>query len=280
MSASISKQKTGNLVLVYTLLIVGAFFFMIPFIWMLSSSLKELPQIFVYPPKWIPNPLRWDNYARALVKMNFPLALKNTLIITVLTVTGQLLSSALVAYGFARLKFPGRALLFMLVISTMMLPSQVTMIPVFIIFRTLGWVDTLKPLIIPSFLGANAFAIFLLRQFFLTIPKDLEDAARIDGCGTFRIFWQIILPLAKPAMVTVGIFAFMGSWNDFFGPLIYLNSESMRTLAIALQSFQGQFTAEWNLLMAASVVVLLPVLVIFFTFQQYFVQGIVLTGLK
>lgn len=280
MSASISKQKTGNLVLVYTLLIVGAFLFMIPFIWMLSSSLKELSQIFVYPPKWIPNPVRWDNYARALAKMNFPLALKNTLIITVLTVSGQLLSSALVAYGFARLKFPGRDFLFMLVISTMMLPSQVTMIPVFIIFRTLGWVDTLKPLIVPSFLGANAFAIFLLRQFFLTIPKELEDAARIDGCGSLRIFFQIMLPLAKPAMVTVGIFAFMGSWNDFFGPLIYLNSESMRTLAIALQTFQGQFTAEWNLLMAASVVVLLPVLVIFFSLQQYFVQGIVLTGLK
>lgn len=278
--SSISKKKTGSKVLVYTLLIVGAFFFMIPFAWMLSSSLKELSQIFLYPPKWIPNPIRWDNYAKALVKMNFPLALKNTLIITLLTVTGQLLSSAFVAYGFARLRFPGRDFLFMLVISTMMLPSQVTMIPVFMVFRSLGWVDTLKPLIIPSFLGANAFAIFLLRQFFLTIPKELEDAARIDGCGSLRIFFQIIMPLAKPALVTVGIFAFMGSWNDFFGPLIYLNSEKLRTLAIALQTFQGQFTAEWNLLMAASVVVLLPVLVIFFTLQQYFVQGIVLTGLK
>jgi ABC-type glycerol-3-phosphate transport system permease component len=280
MSASINKQKTGKLALIYTLLILGALCFMIPFIWMLSSSLKELPQIFVFPPQWIPKPVRWDNYARALLKMNFPLALKNTLIITVFTVTGQLLSSACVAYGFARLRFPGRELLFMLVISTMMLPSQVTMIPVFIIFKTLGWVDTLKPLIVPSFLGANTFAIFLLRQFFLTIPKELEDAARIDGCGSLRIFFQIMMPLAKPALVTVGIFAFMGSWNDFFGPLIYLNSESLRTLAIALQTFQGQFTAEWNLLMAASVVVLLPVLMIFFILQRYFVQGIVLTGLK
>ena len=272
MSASINKQKTGKLALIYTLLILGALCFMIPFIWMLSSSLKELPQIFVFPPQWIPKPVRWDNYARALLKMNFPLALKNTLIITVFTVTGQLLSSACVAYGFARLRFPGRELLFMLVISTMMLPSQVTMIPVFIIFKTLGWVDTLKPLIVPSFLGANTFAIFL--------PKELEDAARIDGCGSLRIFFQIMMPLAKPALVTVGIFAFMGSWNDFFGPLIYLNSESLRTLAIALQTFQGQFTAEWNLLMAASVVVLLPVLMIFFILQRYFVQGIVLTGLK
>lgn len=253
---------------------------MIPFAWMLSSSLKELPQIFVFPPKWIPNPVRLDNYAEALKRMNFLVALKNTLTITVLCLIGQVSSASLVAYGFARIRFPGRDFLFALVLSTMMLPSQVTMIPMFILFRSLGWVDTFKPLIVPSFFGGGAFFIFLLRQFFLTIPKDLEDAARIDGCGRFRIFLQIILPLAKPALITVSIFSFMSHWNDFMGPLIYLNSEHKRTLAIALQSFQGQYTADWNLLMAASVVVLIPVLVIFFTLQRYFVEGIVLTGLK
>ena len=280
MQLSKRSQKLWQRLIVYLLLIVGAIVFMIPFLWMLSSSFKELSQIFIYPPRWIPNPVRLDNYAKALSRMNFFVALKNTLTITVLCMFGQLLSASLVAYGFARLRFSGRDFLFMLVLSTMMLPPQVTMIPVFIIFRYLGWVDTFKPLIIPAFFGGGAFSIFLLRQFFLTIPKDLEDAARIDGCGRFRIFYQIILPLAKPALITVSIFSFMSHWNDFMGPLIYLNSEHKRTLAIALQSFQGQYTAEWNLLMAASIVVLIPVLIIFFTLQQYFVEGIVLTGLK
>lgn len=274
------NQKSWQKKLVYLLLIVGAFVFMIPFLWMLSSSFKELPQIFIYPPKWIPNPIRPENYIEALAKMNFPVALKNTLTITVLCLIGQVGSASLVAYGFARLRFPGRDFLFMLVLSTMMVPAQVTMIPQFILFRQLGWVDTFKPLIVPAFFGGGAFFIFLLRQFFLTIPKELEDAARIDGCSTKRIYWQIMLPLAKPALITVSIFSFMSHWNDFMGPLIYLNSEHKRTLAIALQSFQGQFTSEWNLLMAASVVVLIPVLIIFFTLQRYFVEGIVLTGLK
>lgn len=280
MQASRLNYKFWQRFFVYFLLLVGAIVFMIPFAWMLSSSLKELPQIFVFPPKWIPNPVRLDNYAEALKRMNFLVALKNTLTITVLCLIGQVSSASLVAYGFARIRFPGRDFLFALVLSTMMLPSQVTMIPMFILFRSLGWVDTFKPLIVPSFFGGGAFFIFLLRQFFLTIPKDLEDAARIDGCGRFRIFLQIILPLAKPALITVSIFSFMSHWNDFMGPLIYLNSEHKRTLAIALQSFQGQYTADWNLLMAASVVVLIPVLVIFFTLQRYFVEGIVLTGLK
>ncbi len=276
----IKTQKSWQKGLVYLLLIVGAVMFMIPFLWMLSSSFKELPQIFVYPPQWIPNPLRPQNYIEALAKMNFLVALKNTLTITVLCLIGQVGSASLVAYGFSRLRFPGRDFLFMLVLSTMMVPAQVTMIPQFILFRELGWVDTFKPLIVPAFFGGGAYFIFLLRQFFLTIPKELEDAARIDGCSTSRIYRQIMLPLAKPALITVSIFSFMHHWNDFMGPLIYLNSEHKRTLAIALQSFQGQFTSEWNLLMAASVVVLIPVLILFFTLQRYFVEGIVLTGLK
>ncbi len=276
----IKTQKSWQKGLVYLLLIVGAVMFMIPFLWMLSSSFKELPQIFVYPPQWIPNPLRPQNYIEALAKMNFLVALKNTLTITVLCLIGQVGSASLVAYGFSRLRFPGRDFLFMLVLSTMMVPAQVTMIPQFILFRELGWVDTFKPLIVPAFFGGGAYFIFLLRQFFLTIPKELEDAARIDGCSTSRIYRQIMLPLAKPALITVSIFSFMHHWNDFMGPLIYLNSEHKRTLAIALQSFPGQFTSEWNLLMAASVVVLIPVLILFFTLQRYFVEGIVLTGLK
>lgn len=278
--ASIKRERLLQSIILYALLILGAIVFMIPFAWMLSTSLKDPADIFVFPPKWIPQPVRWDNYVKALTVMPFHRFILNTVIITAGCLVGQVLSASLVAYGFARIDFKGRDVLFLLLISTMLLPGQVTMIPVFILFRTLNWIDTFKPLIVPAFFGGGAYYIFLLRQFFKTIPFDLEDAARIDGCSTFGIYTRIIMPLAKPALTTVAIFSFMSHWNDFMGPLIYINSLEKRTLALGLASFQGQYTTEWHLLMAASVVALIPVLVIFFSLQKYFVEGIVMSGIK
>lgn len=266
-------------IIIYILLSSIGFTFLLPFLWMLSTSLKTDDQLFVYPPKWIPRPIKWQNYYRAISYLPFPRYLRNTLIITLTSMVGVIFSSSLVAYSFAKLRFPDRNLLFILLLSTMMLPGQVTMVPVFILFRTLGWVDTFYPLIIPAFFG-NAFFIFLLRQFFLTIPQELIDAARIDGCPEIKIFSNIVLPLSKPALTTVGIFSFMGGWNDFLGPLIYLFSEEKKTLALGLQSFQSLHASEWTLLMAASVLMILPVLIIFFFAQRYFIQGITLTGIK
>ncbi|NMB45921.1 MAG: carbohydrate ABC transporter permease, partial [Firmicutes bacterium] len=204
----------------------------------------------------------------------------NTILIVAFTLFGVLGSSSLSAYGFARLRFPGRDAIFMILLSTMMLPGVVLMIPQFVMFRNLGWIDTFKPLIIPHYFGGGAFNVFLLRQFFRSLPEELSDAARIDGCGEFKIYYRIILPLAKPALATIGIFTFMGTWNDFMGPLIYLNSPEKRTLALGLASFRSLYATHWNLLMAASTVMVIPIIVLFFGAQRHFVQGIVLTGLK
>jgi len=260
-------------------LIAGACVMLIPFFWMLSTSLKAPKQVFVQPIKWIPDPVVWANYAKALTVLPFALYLRNTAIVTTLVMLGTILSSAACAYGFARLRAPGRDTLFIVLLSTMMLPGIVTMIPTFLLFRWLGWVDTFKPLTMPAFFG-SAFFIFLLRQFFLTIPAELEDAARIDGATSMDIFARIMLPLAKPALATVAIFAFMGAWNDFMGPLIYLNSEEKFTLALGLESFQGLYGTDWHYMMAASLVVMSPIIVIFFIGQRYFVKGIVTTGIK
>jgi multiple sugar transport system permease protein len=195
-------------------------------------------------------------------------------------VVGQTLSAASVAFAFARMRFPGRDALFLLVLSTMMLPPQVTMIPTFVLWTIPGWIDSLKPLIVPAFFGGGAFFIFLLRQFFLTIPQELEDAARIDGCGSFGVFRHVVLPLSKPALTTVALFSFIGHWNDFLGPLIYTQSIEKKTLAVGLTAFQSLHGTEYHLLMAASVAVLLPILIIFFLAQRYFVEGIVTTGVK
>lgn len=203
----------------------------------------------------------------------------NTIIVTLLALAGGVLSSSLVAFAFARLKAPGKDALFTLMLSTIMLPAMVTMIPMFIIFKSIGWYDTLLPLIVPAWFG-NAFYIFLMRQFFLTIPVELEEAARIDGCSTWRIFWQIILPLSKPVLVTVAVFSFVAHWNDFMTPLIYLNSVDLRTLALGLATFSDVWGVDIVSLMAASTAVLLPVLIIFFLAQRYFVQGVVMTGIK
>ena len=263
----------------HAVLIALGLLFLAPFAFMISTSLKEEKQVFSETIQWIPTPAVWANYPTALASFPFWVYLKNTLIICAGTVIGTLLSAALPAYGFSRLRWRGRDALFLLMIATIMLPAQVTQLPIFLIFRALGWTGTFLPLIVPAFFG-NAFSIFLLRQFFLTIPQELSDAARIDGCSEWGIFWRILLPLSRPALATVALFAFMGAWTDFQGPLIYVHDESQYTLAIGLSSFLGRHGGQWNLLMAASAVVTLPLIVAFFFAQRTFIQGISVTGMK
>lgn len=266
----------------YTVITLGALVMMMPFFWLISSSLKRPEDIFIFPPQWVPSPVEWDNYPSVLLRLPLALYAKNTLIITGIALVGQVVSSSLCAYSFARLRWPGRDVIFGILLATMMLPGAVTMIPVFIIFKNLGWLNTFAPLTVPAWFGGGAFFIFMLRQFFLTIPFELEEAAVIDGAGTWRIWWTIILPLARPALTVVAIFSFMGHWNDFLGPLIYLNSADKRTLALGLNALQG---LEWgrdttHLIMAFSVLMIVPIIVLFFFAQRAFVQGIVLTGIK
>ena len=274
------KRKIINKTIVYLSLLAFASILILPFLWIISTSLKGNEQIFVIPPKWIPETFHWENYIDVFKKMPFLIYLKNTVFITGLTIVGVVFSSSLVAYAFACLRWPGRDGLFIFILATMMLPMQVTMIPLFVLFKEFGWLNTFKPLIVPAFFGGGAFNIFLLRQFFLTIPRELFDAARIDGCSEFRIYWSIVLPLAKPALATVAILTFMASWNDFFGPLIYLSDKLKGTLALGLAMFVGQHQTEWGMLMAASVLMMLPIIVIFFFFQKYFIKGFVMSGIK
>jgi multiple sugar transport system permease protein len=260
----------------------------VPFLWMLSTSLKTVTGATEYPPRFIPHPFRWQNYPDVLLggAANFPLWTRNTLIITILVVGGTTLSSALVAYGFCKVEFRGRGALFAVMLSTMMIPFPVTIVSLFTIFHWLGnhtgmqWLGTFKPLWVPAWFG-SAFNIFLLRQFFITIPGELSEAARIDGCSELGIFVRIILPLSRPALAVVALFAFMGTWNDFLGPLIYLQRPEQFTLALGLQNFQSQHGGTpWHLLMAASTLVILPVLLLFFLAQKTFIEGIATTGLK
>lgn len=358
------RAERTRATLAFTILAVGGFFFMAPFLWMVSTSLKSAGVVQEFPPKLVPadhvttklpveqmslgkkvvvvkalntammiegdkkvrvamvmddketqtvrildksspdynkdiriskkdlgskkivlDPVTEfavhpTNYPEALKYMNYLLNLRNTGVILFSVLVGQLFSASLVAYGFARLKFPGRDKLFFVMLSTMMLPGVVTQIPVYIMWKYLHGINTFIPLTLPSFFGGGAFFIFLLRQFFKTIPADLEDAARIDGCSNFGIFWRIFVPLSKPALTTVAIFSFMASWNDFMGPLIYLRTPDKFTLALGLDSFKGFYSTEYQYLMAASVVVVAPLIVLFFAAQRFFVRGIVMTGLK
>jgi multiple sugar transport system permease protein len=264
---------------IYTAITIGAVIMLFPIFYMVTTSLKPLGLVYAWPPVWIPDPPLWRNYVEALTIMPFGLFFRNTLIITVSCMVGRVFISSLVGYAFARLRSPGRDALFILVLATLMLPGQVTLIPHYVIYRNLGWIDTFLPLIVGSYLGGGAFNIFLTRQFFLGIPLELDDAAKIDGCGPMRIWADILLPLSKPVMATVGIFTFMGEWNNFFDPLIYLHSNDKATLALALMFFKGQFSTETHLLMAASVAMLVPMLIVFFSAQRVFVRGITFTGL-
>ena len=266
--------------LIWIILIVGAVVMALPFIWLVSSSLKEERQIFQFPPTWIPNPVRWQNYVDALTYKPFNIYLMNTMIIVTLNMIAIVGSASICAYGFARIKFPGRDFWFAIVLATMMVPYFVLMIPQFIIFSRLGWVNTFLPLTVPFFFGGGAFNIFLLRQFFRTLPNELSDAARIDGCNEFQIYARIIMPLAKPALATVAIFTFLFSWNDFIGPLLYLSSPENFTVAIGLATFRSVMRTRWDLLMAASTAMIVPVVLLFFFAQRYFIQGIVMSGIK
>lgn len=253
--------------------------FMVPFVWTLSTSLKPESQLFTYPIEWWPREFRWSNYREALTSVPYGLYVWNTVVIAFFALIGEVLSSVLVAYGLARIQFRGRNIVFALVVATMLLPDQVTIIPIFAAFRELGWINTFLPLIVPAFFG-HPFYIFLLRQFFRAIPMDLEDSARLDGASSLRILLGIVVPLSVPALITVSIFSFIFHWNDFFRPLIYLTAPDNKTLALGLQLFQGEFTSQWHLMMAASVVALIPTLTLFFVAQRYFIEGIVMTGLK
>ncbi|MBI2297400.1 MAG: carbohydrate ABC transporter permease [Armatimonadetes bacterium] len=273
--------------LVHLVLIAGSLVCLFPLLWMISTSLKPITETMTLPPRWIPSVWQWVNYPRAVMYQSdklgyipFLVYAQNTLYLAVLGVTGCVLSNAVVAYGFSRIRWRGRETLFAITLATMMIPFPVTMVPMYVLYRHLHWIGTFKPLWVGAWCG-GAFNIFLLRQFFMTIPQELSEAARVDGCSEWRIFWRIILPLAKPALAVVALFHFMYVWNDFLGPLIYLQDQRQFTLALGLQAYQSQHGGtEWNMLMAAATIMVLPIIVLFFFAQKTFIQGISVTGLK
>lgn len=267
--------------ILHAILIAGSLLFLFPLAWMLSTSLKPLVQTMRMPPEWWPNPILWGNFKEAVNYIPFFTYAKNTLIIAGLGTLGTVISSALVAYGFARIQWRGRDFLFFVLLATMMVPFPVTMVPLYSIYRELHWVGTYRPLWVPAWLGASAFNVFLLRQFFMTIPHELSEAAYMDGCSEFGIFRRVVVPLAKPALAVVALFHFLYCWNDFMGPLLYLIDQDQFTLALGLQFFQSrQGGTPWNLLLAASTLIVMPVIVLFFFTQRTFIQGITMTGLK
>lgn len=274
-----SVQRAVRVTIAYLFLLVGSFCFLLPLLWMFSTSLKPDNEVFEYPPRFLPSSWDWENYYLGWSALPFNTYLRNTVIVTFSNVLGNLISCSLPAYGFARLRARGSSFLFMLVLATMMIPFQVTLIPNFILFKTLGWTDSLLPITVPAWFGWP-FSIFLLRQFFMGLPRELDDAARIDGCSYFRIYWNIILPLSKPALATIAIFGFIGNWNNFLGPLIYINKQDLYTLALGLNLFRGQYVTYYNQLMAVSLLALAPILIVFFFTQRTFIQGIALTGIK
>ena len=278
-----AKSKAGRmiqLVSVFGLLVVLAVIFVTPLLWLASTALKSDKQLGAWPPVWIPSPLRWVNFVTAWSSGRFGLYTRNTLVITCLATFGQLLTSSMAAFGFSRLRAPGRDALFSILIATMMLPYVVTLIPTYVLMKELGWLNSFKPLIVPAYFGGSAFFIFMLRQFFKTIPVELLESAWIDGASNVRVYWQLMLPLCKPALSTVAIFSFMGNWNDFLGPLIYLNSPDKFTLSLGLRMFSTLQGTRVQELMAMSLLMTLPIIVVFFFFQQYFIQGVVMTGIK
>ena len=276
-------EREAKLTLLHLALLSGSALFLVPFVWLVVTSIKTDAQIAVYPPVWVPHPALWRNYPDALQFLPPGsgyglLNLGNTLIIATMSVLGTVLSSSFVAYGFARMRWPGKDWLFGVLLATMMLPDAVTMMPRFLIFRELHWIDTLLPLWVPSFF-ASAFSVFLLRQFFMGIPQELEDAAKIDGCGPFTTWWRVMMPLVKPALAAVTIMTFLGAWKDFLGPLIYISSPEKMPLSYVLQLYNAAHGGEPGLLMAATTLVVLPVIVLFFFTQRYFIEGVSFTGL-
>ncbi|SRR5579883_1217805 len=266
-------------VLIYVNLIVGAVVLMFPLYWLISASLKPLDEISAFPIIWVPSRLVWENYVNLFQTVPIVTYLQNSLFVAATSMIGTTFSSSLVGYSFARLRFPGRGVLFIMALSTLMVPSWVTLIPQFIMFKTFGWLDSFSPLIVPQ-LFAQPAALFLMRQFFLTLPIEIEDAAKIDGCGYFRIFWSIALPLVKPAVIAISVFSFLYNWNDFLNPLIYLQSPEHFTLPLGLAALQSQYQTHFELIMGGSVIAALPCILLFFVCQRWFIQGIVVTGVK
>jgi ABC-type glycerol-3-phosphate transport system permease component len=276
---SLINQGTLSKVFGYLLLIIVAAVFILPLYWMLSTALKGGEQMFEIPPTWIPNPIEWDNFPEVFREVPFARFILNTVFLVIVNVIGEVIAVSLIAYGFARLRFPGRSFLFLLMLSTLMIPYHVTLIPRFILFAKLGWVNTYLPLTIPAFTG-SPFLIFLVRQYMMSIPFDLDEAAYIDGASRFDVFWRIILPLSRPALVLVVVFTFVGTWNDFLQPLIYLNDPQLFTVSLGLSFFQGARETNWNLLMAGSLLATIPPLILFFIAQGQLIGGISIEGLK
>lgn len=275
-------MKTKNRVektFIYILLIFFSLLFLAPLFWMLTTSLKGPDELYQFPPKWFPSKFHFENFKEAWLSQPFTQFLSNSLMVTILATLGQIVSSSLVAYGFARFNFKGRDFLFMVLLATMMIPWEVTMIPLYMEFNWLGWLNTLKPLIIPSWFG-SPFFIFLLRQFIMGIPKELDEAARIDGANAFQIFYKIYLPLMKPALILVGVFSFMNCWNDYLGPLVFLNDQSKYTLTLGLAQFKGMFGVNMEGIMAITFLISIPPLLLFFAAQRYIMEDVSKTGVK
>jgi multiple sugar transport system permease protein len=278
------RQKAGADMVAYFFLALGAAIVLVPFGWMVGTSLTAQSRLFVYPPQVIPDPIVWRNYFEAwnALPVSFTRFTSNTIFITLLAMTAEIFTCSLVAYGFARFRFPGRNILFLVMLSTMMLPGVVTLVPQFIMWRELKLVDTYDPLVLGAWFAWGPSYTFLLRQFFMSIPREIEEAARIDGANALQIYWRIMLPLVRPALLAIAVLSFIGNWNNFLGPLIYLNDPAKYTLSLGLQWFQGtQWRgAHYELMMAAAMLMTLPMVILFFLAQKYFVQGITLTGIK
>lgn len=276
---SFKQTKIIEGVLGYATLIGVAIIFVLPLYWMLATALKTPEQTFALPPEWIPSPLVWDNFAEVFREVPFERFILNTFLLVAINVVGQLFAVTLVAYGFARLRFPGRSVLFLIMLSTLMIPYHVTLVPRFILFSELGWRNTYLPLTIPAFTGSS-FLIFMVRQYMMSIPFDLDEAAFIDGATRFDVFWRIILPLSRPALMLVVVFTFVGVWNDFLQPLIYLDDPNLFTISLGLSFFQDARETNWNLLMAGSLMATIPPILLFFFAQRQLIGGISIEGLK
>lgn len=277
------RPKLIRQFIIYVICIALSLLFVLPLVWTVLSSLKSPLELFIFPPKFFPESLQWRNYVTIFEDFPFPRWYWNTFLVVVLHTSGVLVTSSLVAYGFARFQFRFRGPLFMLVIATMMLPAQITLIPRFILFDKLNWLNTLLPLWVPAWFGGTPFAIFLMRQFMMTLPRDLDEAAVLDGASYFRVFWQILMPLCKPALATLAIINFIAVWNEFLDPVVFLNSTKKFTIAVGLWYFKAQPMSAMptaHFLLAASVTSIIPPLVLFFAFQRFFVRGVALTGLK
>lgn len=274
----IKSVKVGKSLFTHVVIYTLALAVLMPFIWMILTSIKDTSEIYMYPPKFFPDKPKFDNYVNSFQAAPFGRYYFNSIFAALTVTIGQLITCSMAAFAFARMKFWGRDALFFVFLGTMMIPYNVTMIPSFMVLYWLGWVDTYQALIVPGL--ASAFGTFLLRQFFITIPKELEEAAYIDGAGKFQVLMKVIIPLARPALATLAIFTFMGVFNDFIWALIVLNSEEMSTVQLGLSIFRDRYLTQWDLLMAGSVTAVLPILLVFFFAQKYFIQGIALSGLK